>query len=252
MVNEFNPYASPQIPAAPPPTAMGGYRVIPFQSGHTRALWAMAFLGLFVLTDLVGLLSSWSQHDLVDQMANGKEPNKADIEANDDRQNLISVCDLLLFVPTAIVFLMWTHRASRNLPALGGRDLQFTPGWAVGWFFVPFLNLVRPYQVMAEISRESDPHRATGGFGVAKRTAAIVGVWWSIFIARGIIWRVAQVLDDHGAQQTLDQLLILCKLVVVAFGVELVAALVAIFLVHGIDKNQQAKYDLLLNEPTLI
>ena len=40
--------------------------------------------------------------------------------------------------------------------ALGANNLKYTPKWAVGCFFVPFLNLVMPYQVVREIWKASN------------------------------------------------------------------------------------------------
>ncbi|MFC1995866.1 DUF4328 domain-containing protein [Chloroflexota bacterium] len=47
----------------------------------------------------------------------------------------------ILFVITAVLFYMWIHRAHRNLPSLGVSGLKYSPGWAVGGFFIPILNL---------------------------------------------------------------------------------------------------------------
>ena len=59
---------------------------------------------------------------------------------------------------TAFGFLIaWTNRAYRNLQrsvpmTCGSRD-----GWAVGGWFVPFLNFVRPKQIMNDVWRGSSP-----------------------------------------------------------------------------------------------
>src|SRR5690349_16122694 len=45
---------------------------------------------------------------------------------------------LLLFWITLIPFLIWVHQTYRNLSALGAQDLTYSPGWAVGYFFIPF------------------------------------------------------------------------------------------------------------------
>jgi len=71
----------------------------------------------------------------------------AEATANDARQRLIGVFEIVLLIGAAVTFLVWFHRVDKNLSALGGRDLKYTPGWAMGGFFVPFLNLVRPSQV---------------------------------------------------------------------------------------------------------
>ena len=61
----------------------------------------------------------------------------------------------LLILPQWILFLMWVYRANYNVRCLGARDLRFTPGWSVGWFFVPIANLWKSYQVMKEIWQAS-------------------------------------------------------------------------------------------------
>lgn len=35
--------------------------------------------------------------------------------------------------------------------------MQFTPRWAIIWWFIPILNLWKPYQVTVEIIKSSDP-----------------------------------------------------------------------------------------------
>ena len=57
----------------------------------------------------------------------------------------------ILMIPGMVLFFVWIRRANINADALVRSRMEFTPGWAVGWFFVPFANLFKPYQVMAEI-----------------------------------------------------------------------------------------------------
>ena len=79
----------------------------------------------------------------------------------------------ITFVVTVVAFLLWLHRCYENLAALGERGLRFTPGWAVGWWFIPFANLVRPYQVMRELWRRVAP----AGIGLA-----LLQVWWAVWL----------------------------------------------------------------------
>ncbi len=64
----------------------------------------------------------------------------------------------ILFV-TAAFFLVWVYRAHANVHALGFNELKFSPGWAVGWWFIPFFNLVQPARAMAP-SCIGSPRRA--------------------------------------------------------------------------------------------
>jgi hypothetical protein len=76
------------------------------------------------------------------------------------------------------LFLSWFYRAYRNLESLGATNLRFTPGWAVGWFFIPFWNLIRPIQIAGEIWRWSVPGADAGGQRSSRAIPGIVVGWW--------------------------------------------------------------------------
>lgn len=89
---------------------------------------------------------------------------------------------LSFFIPIAlsipIIVLTWIHRANANVRALGATGLKFTPGWAVGWYFVPVAFFWKPFQAMREIWRASvspaDWSRQPG--------SSIIGWWWALWI----------------------------------------------------------------------
>ena len=69
----------------------------------------------------------------------------------------IDVGGLFIFAITSTVFLVWFGLSYRNLSFLGARDLVFTPGRAVGWWFVPLACWWKPYAALVEIWHASDP-----------------------------------------------------------------------------------------------
>jgi hypothetical protein len=88
------------------------------------------------------------------------------------------VLTLLAFIATSVPFLMWVHRANRNARALGAHGMRFSPGWSVGWYFVPLLSLWKPYQVMKELWQAShNPHS-----WAAQDMAPSVGRWWGLWL----------------------------------------------------------------------
>jgi len=170
--------------------------------------------------------------------------------------------DNLAMVGSIVAFCMWTHRVYRNLPALGARGLRYTPGWAVGWLLVPFANLVVPYFVFVEIWKNSVPAPADATEGGVKRTSPLLIGWWIVNILpfvvliAGVVWFVVATLGFIGgrgpiepgkaAQLISDRLenLFLLGAIVLPF-MSSVAAVLAIFVVARIDRNQQARYDLI-------
>ena len=82
----------------------------------------------------------------------------------------------LVVIATVVVWMIWQHHATANLWARGFQSLQITPGWSVGWWFVPFANLVMPFVSMREIDRRS---RADGQF---RTDTGPVAWWWAAFL----------------------------------------------------------------------
>lgn len=100
---------------------------------------------------------------------------------------LLGLLGLALYIATAVFFCMWTHRANRNARALGATHLQFTPGWAVGWFFIPIANLWKPRQVMREIWHASHNPQA----GPDETTPTLVSNWWTLWLVTNILGQLA-------------------------------------------------------------
>lgn len=95
--------------------------------------------------------------------------------------------DTLVFFCATYFFLAWVHRATANLPALNDQlPPRFSPGEAVGSFFVPILNLVRGYQIVAAIWTQSQPITDEASY-VAARSPALVGWWWGTNVAFGVM-----------------------------------------------------------------
>jgi hypothetical protein len=84
-----------------------------------------------------------------------------------------------------IAFLMWTHRVVSNARAFATHLMTNTPGRAVGFWFVPFLNLVHGYRVVSETWQASDPEsvRDDGASLGSSTTPGIVLHWWLAYLA---------------------------------------------------------------------
>lgn len=143
---------------------------------------------------------------------------------------LIGLLAVVIFVGTIVSFCMLVHRAATNLRAVGRTGLQFTPGWAVGWFFVPFANLVKPFHAMKEIVLASDPDTQKSEYGTTWMTnplPAIVNVWWGFWVTRMIVDRALARVESF-------------ELEVASVVVEFIAVTAAILLVQTIVRRQEA------------
>jgi len=78
-----------------------------------------------------------------------------------------------LLLACFISFLVWLYRAQSNLQAFGAPS-RWTPGWAVAWWFVPLINLVRPFQVLSDLQGASRPLQTDG----TPSGAWLIRLWW--------------------------------------------------------------------------
>ncbi len=213
--------------------------VMAFTAADSAARWTKGLLLATLVLSVIGIVSGLLQIELLSRAAAGGISD-AEAASNDSRQQLIGVLQVLVSIGTAVAFLSWFHRVHRNLPSLGGRELKYTPGWAVGGFFVPFLNLVRPLQVMREVWHGSDPSgiardMAPSGASIRNQlgTPALVGWWWALFLISAFLGNITMRMG-LAQNQTLDQLQALSALLVFSDLVDVPAVLVAIKLVGRI------------------
>lgn len=216
-------------------------KVVPFASGHSRAQWVSIFLALVVVLDVVAVVSDYMQIHLIQRVVRGETITMAEAVANDSRQAIIGGAYLVLFVITGILFCMWIHRVHRNLPPLGASNLKYSPAWAVGGFFVPILNLFRPFQVTTEIWKASDP---TGNIsdGLAWKsapTSPLIASWWVLFLISALVGNI--VLRMSLQAEMPSELLTVSWLTFVMDFVDIPAAILAIFVVLNIDRRQGEK-----------
>ena len=154
------PGAPPGYPpaAASAPMAASDRTAITYAPPSGRARAAIILLALTILVNLAAIGSDANEISLLGRLDRGEFVSQDEIDASDNRQAVFGALQFLVLIGAAIPFLMWVHRVARNARALGARDLRFSPGWAVGWYLVPIMQLFRPYQAMKEIWLASDPN----------------------------------------------------------------------------------------------
>ena len=217
-------------------------KVVPFASGHSRAQWVSILLAIVVVLDVVAVVSDYMQIQLIQRVLRGETITMAEATANDSRQAAIGGIYFILFVITGILFCMWIHRAHRNLPSLGASGLKYSPGWAVGWFFVPILSLFRPFQVTTEIWKASDPTTEINDSLVwqSAPTSPLIAFWWVLFL---ITVFLGNILLRIGLQaETPSELLTVSWLTFAMDVVDIPAAVLAILVVRNIDYRQREKH----------
>lgn len=137
----------------------------------------LASLGIFGLTMIGEVLELMG---LIDLMAYDVGPLEA-------IYGIILLLNVVIFIASVIVVCLWIYRAHANLRDYGFEGLEYSPGWAVGWYFIPFANLFKPFQAMRELYTTS--HGVDDRFG--SEAPGSLGVWWGAWIIGNILGNVS-------------------------------------------------------------
>jgi len=162
-----------------------------FKNSDSLTNWVKYFIYIQIFVAIIALASNFMEYQLLSDYQNGvytsQEQAVADGEASDKRQQIISIFFLVTFVISGILILKWIYRANYNARQLGAQNMEFTPGWSIGWYFIPIFTLWKPYQAMKEIWKAS---HEPNDWGSAK-TSSILGWWWFFWIVTNAIGNVS-------------------------------------------------------------
>jgi Domain of unknown function (DUF4328) len=171
-----------------------------FKPLATRAKWTVALLAVAIAVDAFAVFSDIREIQLMNRLIEGDFPSLDELDASDTRQGIAGLLELATLIAVVVAFLMWFSRAYKNLAALGATGFRFTPGWAVGAWFVPILNLWRPKQIANDIWRASDPAAPPeqGSAWRDRATPAVLTIWWIVWIFSGYLGNLTTRLAFEG------------------------------------------------------
>jgi len=215
-----------------------------YRSPAGWARWAVTLLVLAIVLDGVAVISDSMEIALLDRIESGDlfsgAVTPADVERSDDRQATIGWLRFLLLVAASIPWLGWFRLSYRNLPYLGVTEHGFKPGWAIGSWFVPFLNFVKPKQMADDIWRTSDPMLPVQAEPLwrGKSVHALLHWWWAAWIVSFVLgWQVGG--DQESA--SIDQLQTESNVRTAAHVVGIAAGILAIQVVRRMTARQEAR-----------
>jgi hypothetical protein len=211
-----------------------------------RAHWAKRALIASIGLSLVALVADFQQWTLTKRVATG-EATLDELRTNDSVQAFIALAQLAALIAAGILFLCWFHRAYANLKALGTEGLPHGPGWAVGYWFVPIINLVRPATVACDLWNASDPASDPGAWRQRKQPRLIIG-WWLTFLLSGLVGRIGTSLWNGASDP--DRLRQAAVVLLVADVLTIAAGVLAVVFVRETTTRQEMRASTLQRPPT--
>ncbi len=184
-----------------------------------------AALGVFTAMNLVFLLGEDSAGPAVpDYLSPNFEPYALPY-------GLTAILYLATLVIYLVLFLMWVHRTNRNAHVLVPGGLEMSPAWAVGWFFVPFASLIKPFEGVDQTWRIStDPTRWK-----ALDTPVLLRWWWGFFLAANFAGTLGNIVSKS---HTIGGLIASAGVSVVTFCLIIISCLTTARMVRQLTERQ--------------
>ena len=198
--------------------------------------WLKIFFLIYVASEIMMLAGNTLSLSLGSTMFGPNEP----FSIGDVITSFGALALLIGFVCSIIWFCIFSYRATRNLHIWNMPDMHTSPGWAVGWYFVPIANLWKPHGTMDQmwtatqaLTKEFDD------------IAPTLGLWWICWVATNILgnisWRMgirAGMFEPYASDVSMYKTTLMIDIISSITGI--IAALVILRVLAKIALKQDA------------
>lgn len=200
------------------------------ESGLSRFL--IFLLLMLAVLNCVAVVSGVMAYEMLLSVQKGAEVTIEVASIHDTRQAAIGGAQLGAAVFAGMTFLIWVHRMSRNAHSIENANPAISPGWAVGYYFVPILNVWKPYQAMKQ-TYEAFIGRASNG--------VVLPLWWFAWLLASALARISTRFARR--DDTLEELLTGAKFAIIADAMAVLLDIAAILLVIMVSRACAAYFE---------
>ncbi|HEY1992657.1 MAG TPA: DUF4328 domain-containing protein [Gammaproteobacteria bacterium] len=95
---------------------------------------------------------------------------------------------LAVFIVVAILFLRLLYKAAQRAKGFAAPFTYISPGWAVGYWFIPLINLYQPFRIVKALFAACAQEAGTPAKPAAGEQ--LLSAWWALFLISGIAERM--------------------------------------------------------------
>ena len=198
------------------------------------------FLWIFLFSNALGIIIDVNVISLFNDIKSGETVTDAKADASDQREALFAIGWLILFIITGIIFLKWIYRANANCRGFGAHEMKFSSGWSVGWYFIPFMNLFKPFKAMEEIWLVS--HKGPQKWQMIENAAKenkekiILNLWWIFWIGSFALSQLSS--RSYNDAENVESLINSYYISIADYCWAIILTLIAIKLVKAVQDSQ--------------
>jgi len=205
--------------------------VLPVPPPRALARAVMVLLAVDAALNMVSIALSMHALSLVSRLqASPRSVTRAAVLASDHNVALVTAVSLVGIIVTGVVFIAWLFKSVVFQEQTLHLGVGHSRKWAIGAWFVPFLNLRRPKNIVDAVWR--GPSIIVND-GLAK-PLTLCNFWWGTWLASNVLAR----LSTTGNANTLSGVHSNVVTSVLSDVMSIVSAVLAILVVRTIIRTQ--------------
>ncbi|WP_462251102.1 DUF4328 domain-containing protein [Ekhidna sp.] len=176
----------------------------PLKNNAKRASIVINVFWAMCVTNVLAIVSGFLELELLERFSNGGFVSDQEASMNDLRQGAIGLFQLILLIASIVTFLNWFRRAYGNLHRLNTKP-SYREEMAVWSFFIPFVNLYRPFQIAKEIlSLSVQKLAAIDQNSRISSSTFILGLWWALYLISNFVGNIVFRMTMNGGETLQD------------------------------------------------
>ncbi len=201
---------------------------------------AILAIGMVLLLFIASMISSIMQYELLTSVKKGIVVTEEVAINNDNREMIVGTVSIIAYIISSILFLVWFYRAYENLSHRVNK-VDHSKSWSIWAWFVPFISLYRPYNIMNELNKKTDLILGQRGITLGQGKNSPIALWWGLFIVSVYIGKVFEKLG--ALADTIDGLILVTISGIFILTVGIVLAFVTILVIKDFAGKEELLYE---------
>ena len=154
------------------------------------------------------------------------------LAAADVATSASGMATFVALIGAGVAVLRWVYVTNRNAHAVNPA-MTITPGWAVGWFFIPVASLFKPFDGL----RQTWQTAADPGSPDSVPVPALLRIWWGCWITSSILSNIDFRLTMKA--ETVEQVITAAWVTVAAVPVDIATTIALATIMRRLSQMQR-------------
>ena len=148
--------------------------------------------------------------------------------------NVLDTLNSLITLSSFFIIGRWLYLSSKINHLLEIKNLRHSPGWSVGWYFIPIANLWKPYQALKEIYKASFYKENWE----KEKVPYVFPIWWTTWILGNALYPAINMMrSERGTSY--EDINATLNLLIASFFFLIVCAIALFKIISIVSKNHQ-------------